>query len=144
ARDSGATGVTHHFSETRPISTYLMAFAAGPWQGATSTKSGRTIHAYVRHSRAHEADVDSLLITSHRALQWMENYFGRSYPFEKFDFVLAPAFPFGGMEHPGAVFFNEDRFIFRERPTLPQRLNRMTTMLHEVSHQWFGDLVTMR
>ena len=58
--------------------------------------------------------------------------------------MLAPAFPFGGMEHPGVVMFNEDRFIFRERPTLPRRLGRFSTILHEVAHQWFGDLVTMR
>ena len=74
----------------------------------------------------------------------MEQYFGRPYPFEKFDLMLAPAFPFGGMEHPGVVMFNEDRFIFRERPTLPRRLGRFSTILHEVAHQWFGDLVTMR
>ena len=58
--------------------------------------------------------------------------------------MLAPAFPFGGMEHPGAVFYSEDGFIFRERPTLPRRLGRLSTILHEVAHQWFGDLVTMR
>src|SRR5689334_17091939 len=48
------------------------------------------------------------------------------------------------MEHPGAIFYNEDRFIFRERPTLTQRLGRTATIYHEVAHQWFGDLVTMR
>ena len=127
-----------------PISTYLIAFAAGPWHRASSTDHGRTITTYVRTSRAAEADLDTLLALNQRALDWMERYFGRPYPFEKFDFVLAPAFPFGGMEHPGAVFYNEDRFIFRERPTLPQRLNRFSTILHEVAHQWFGDLVTMR
>jgi len=127
-----------------PISTYLIAFAAGPWHHTSSTHNGRTITAYVRASRAAEADLDTLLALNQRALDWMERYFGRPYPFEKFEFVLAPAFPFGGMEHPGAVFYNEDRFIFRERPTLPQRLNRFSTILHEVAHQWFGDLVTMR
>jgi aminopeptidase N len=98
----------------------------------------------VRASRAAEADLDSLLSLNQRALDWMEHYFGRPYPFEKFDFVLAPAFPFGGMEHPGAVFYSEDGFIFRERPTLPRRLARFSTILHEAAHQWFGDLVTMR
>ena len=100
--------------------------------------------AYVRRSRAHEADLDTLLALNHQALDWMERYFGRPYPFEKYDFVVAPAFPFGGMEHPGAVFYSEDRFIFRERPTLPRRLARFSTILHEAAHQWFGDLVTMR
>ena len=155
--DTAGANVTTQFSEIRmcprgrelqaqpaPISTYLIAFAAGPWHHATSTRHGRTITAYVRRSRAAEADLDTLLALNQQALDWMERYFGRPFPFEKFDFVLAPAFPFGGMEHPGAVFYNEDRFIFRERPTLPQQLNRFSTILHEVAHQWFGDLVTMR
>jgi aminopeptidase N len=146
--DDDTGGTTHLFNETRPISTYLIAFAAGPWATASASDSGesgaRTITAYVRRSRAREADLDTLLRANLRALRWMEGYFGRAYPFEKFAFVLAPAFPFGGMEHPGATFYNEDRFIFRERPTLPQRLGRNSAILHEVAHQWFGDLVTMR
>src|SRR5205814_1908847 len=135
--DTSGAGIAHHFTETRPISTYLVAFAAGPWHRASLTTGGRTIGAYVRRSRAREADLDTLLAGAARALGWMEGYFQRPYPFEKFDFVLAPAFPFGGMEHPGAVFFNEDRFIFRERPTLPQRLGRTSTILHEIAHMWF-------
>lgn len=136
--------ITHHFRETRPISTYLIAFAAGPWTRASSTVNGRTVNVYVRKSRAKEADLDTLLALNQRALAWMERYFDRPYPFEKFDFLLAPAFPFGGMEHPGVVMYNENSFIFRERPTLPRRLGRFSTILHEVAHQWFGDLVTMR
>jgi aminopeptidase N len=142
--DTTGDRITTRFAETRPISTYLIAFAAGPWRRVSSTRDGRTITAYVRRSRAGEADLDTLLALNHRALGWMERWFGRPYPFEKFDFVLAPAFPFGGMEHPGAVFYSEDAFIFRERPTLPHRLGRYSTILHEVAHQWFGDLVTMR
>jgi aminopeptidase N len=142
--DTTAGAIVHRFAETRPISTYLIAFAAGPWARASSTVNGRTLHAYVRGSRAREADLDSVLALNHRALQWMEQYFARPLPFDKFDFVLAPAFPFGGMEHPGAVFYNEDRFIFRERPTLPRRLGRFSTILHETTHMWFGDLVTMQ
>ncbi|HEY2849920.1 MAG TPA: M1 family aminopeptidase [Gemmatimonadaceae bacterium] len=142
--DTTAGTITRHFTETRPLSTYLIAFAAGPWQRTTSVANGRAISVYIRKSRAKEADADTLLALTHRAIGWMEQYFGRPYPFEKFDLLLAPAFPFGGMEHPGVVMFNEDRFIFRERPTLPRRLGRFSTILHEVAHQWFGDLVTMR
>ena len=142
--DSSADRITRHFTETRPLSTYLIAFAAGPWQRTTSVVKGRSISLFIRRSRAKEADADTLLALTHRAIGWMEQYFGRPYPFEKFDLMLAPAFPFGGMEHPGVVMFNEDRFIFRERPTLPRRLARFSTILHEVAHQWFGDLVTMR
>lgn len=136
--------VTDHFTATKPLSTYLIAFAAGPWVSVASTAHGRTVHLFVRRSRAREADADTMLALQQRALDWMERYFGRPFPFEKFDMLLAPAFPFGGMEHPGVVMYNEDRFIFRERPTLPRRLGRFSTILHETAHQWFGDLVTMR
>ncbi len=142
--DTSADRIARHFIETRPLSTYLLAFSAGPWQRTTSVVNGRSISVYIRKSRAKEADADTLLALTHRAIGWMEQYFGRPYPFEKFDLMLAPAFPFGGMEHPGVVMFNEDRFIFRERPTLTRKLGRFSTILHEVAHQWFGDLVTMR
>ena len=142
--DTAGGAVRHRFAETQPLSTYQIAFAAGPWHVAMATAGGRTIGAWVRRSRAQEADLDTLLAINLRALAWMERYFARAYPFDKFAFLLAPAFPFGGMEHPGAIFYNEDRFIFRERPTLPQRLGRTSTILHEVAHMWFGDLVTMK
>ena len=58
--------------------------------------------------------------------------------------MLSPAFPFGGMEHPGVTMFNEESFIYREPPTLSQRLGRRATIYHEVAHQWFGDDVTMQ
>jgi len=136
--------IEHEFAETEPISTYLIAFAAGPWATVTSPASKRTITMYVRKSRVAEAEADSIILANDVAARWLEGYFARPFPFKKLDVVLAPAFPFGGMEHPGAIFYNEDRFIFRERPTLPQRLGRTATIYHEVAHQWFGDLVTMR
>jgi aminopeptidase N len=141
---SPASSVTHRFVETEPISTYLIAFAAGPWATVTSKSSERPITMYVRASRAAEAEADSIILANDVAARWLERYFARPYPFRKLDLVLAPAFPFGGMEHPGAIFYSEDRFIFRERPTLTQRLGRTATIYHEVAHQWFGDLVTMR
>lgn len=142
--DTSGDRVTAHFAETRPLPTYLLAFAAGPWHQTASVEHGRVVNLYLRRSRAKEADTDTLLALQHRSLRWMERYFGRPYPFEKFALLLAPAFPFGGMEHPGLVMYHEDRFIFRERPTLPRRLGRYSTILHESAHQWFGDLVTMR
>ncbi|MDQ6612814.1 MAG: ERAP1-like C-terminal domain-containing protein [Gemmatimonadota bacterium] len=142
--DTVGNMLLHAFNETKPLSTYLIAFAAGPWATASSTVDGRKMSVYVRKSRMKEADVDTMLMLNQRAVSWMEQYFDFPYPFEKIDFVLAPAFPFGGMEHPGAIFYNENSFIFRERPTLARRLGRNSTVLHEVAHQWFGDLVTMR
>ena len=142
ASRSGIT--THRFAESDPISTYLIAFAAGPWATRSAVTDGRPISMWVRASRAKEAEADTLIATNARAIAWLETYTARPFPFRKFDFLLAPAFPFGGMEHPGAVFYNEESFIFREPPTRNQLLGREATIYHEVSHQWFGDLVTMK
>lgn len=142
--DSTSRGTNHVFAETAPISTYLIAFAAGPWATVTRTDVGRPVTLYVRQSRAREVDADTLIAENARALGWLESYFAYRYPFGKLDLVLAPAFPFSGMEHPGAIFYSEERFIFREPPTLPQRLGRTATIYHEIAHQWFGDLVTMK
>lgn len=140
-----AGGTRWRFAETEPISTYLAAFAAGPWTRWTSAPTGeRPISLYARASRRAEVDADAQIATNRAAVRWLADWFGIPFPFAKLDLVLAPAFPFGGMEHVGAVFYNEDRFIFREPPTLPQRVGRDATIYHEISHQWFGDDVTMR
>jgi aminopeptidase N len=150
ADDSSAARRIVRFVETPPLSTYLVAFAAGPWAVATRTASIRPgepaipVSLWVRQSRAAEAEVDTLLVMNARALAWLGDWFGVPYPFGKYDALLAPAFPFGGMEHPGAVFYNEQSFIYRERPTRTQLLGRQATTYHEVAHQWFGDYVTMR
>ena len=149
-QDTTAETITHRFAETPPLSTYLIAFAAGPWAVRTRDEAiveGRTpttLSLYVRQSRVAEAEADTLLAMNARALRWLGSYFGVPYAFGKYDALLAPAFPFGGMEHPGAVFYNEDSFIYREPPTTAQLLGRQATTFHEVAHQWFGDYVTMR
>ena len=148
--DSASTTVTHRFATTQRISTYLIAFAAGPWASvtrtvATSTKAAPVpVSLWMRQSRLAEAESDTLIAMNARALRWLGDWFGIPYAFDKYDALLAPAFPFGGMEHPGAVFYNEESFIFRERPTMSQLLGRQATTFHEVAHQWFGDYLTMR
>ena len=136
-------GVVTTFRETEPISTYLIAFAAGPWEEVQAKGSRKPISLFVRKSRLADVDADSIILANDRAATWLEDYFQTRFPFQKLDVVLAPAFPFGGMEHPGAIFYSEERFVFRERPTLPQKLGRTATIYHEIAHQWFGDLVTM-
>ena len=70
-------------------------------------------------------EADSLIAQQPRALAWLERYFAVPFPFAKYDMVLAPAFPFGGMEHPGAIFYNEDSLrLPRARPRWAQRLSR--------------------
>ena len=145
ARESAGAATRWRFAQTGPISTYLAAFAAGPWTTWTSEPEGeQPISLYARTSRHTEVDADAQIATNRAAVKWLAQWFGIPFPFAKLDLLLAPAFPFGGMEHVGAVFYSEDRFVFREPPTLPQRLGRDQTIYHEISHQWFGDLVTMR
>jgi aminopeptidase N len=149
------------FAETRPISTYTAAFAAGPWTilpartARSSPPVGTALNGdsmdvaggmtlWTRRARATEVDADTLLQLNRDALGWLERYFGMAYPFAKLDLLLAPAFPFSGMEHVGAIFYNESTFIFREPPTPSRRLARAATIYHEVAHQWFGNYVTMQ
>ena len=140
--DSSGALSTYRFRETDPLPTYLFAFAAGPW--ARFADARHTTPLWVRASRASEIEVDSLQNQVASALSSLERYFGVKYPFQQFQYMLSPAFPFGGMEHPGVTMFNEESFIYREPPTLNQRLGRRATIYHEVAHHWFGDDVTMR
>jgi aminopeptidase N len=140
--DSAGGVATYHFRQTDPLPTYLFAFAAGPWHEFTG--GPRHTNLWVRASRAREVEVDSLQDEVGSALGSLERYFDVPYPFQQFQYMLSPAFPFGGMEHPGVTMFNEESFIYREPPTLSQRLGRRATIYHEVAHQWFGDDVTMR
>jgi len=144
AEDGAGGAKVWRFAETEPISTYLAAFAAGPWTSWTPADStGVPMTLYGRASRRAEVDAEDQLRANREAIVWLERWFGVPFPFAKADLLLAPAFPFGGMEHVGAIFYNETSFVFREPPTLPQRLGRDATTFHEVAHQWFGDLVTM-
>ena len=79
-----------------------------------------------------------------RGLAWLADYFQQPFPFTKYDLVRIPGFPFGGMEYAGATFLNEDSVLFRTAPTASDRFRRDILTLHELTHQWFGDLVTMR
>jgi len=137
-----ASSTNFRFTESDPLPTYLFAFAAGAYSRFVG--GPRSTPLLVRASRAREVEVDSLQHEVGSALGSLERYFGIPYPFQQFQYMLSPAFPFGGMEHPGVTMFNEESFIYREPPTLNQRLGRRATIYHEVAHQWFGDFVTMR
>jgi aminopeptidase N len=134
------------FAETQPISTYLFTFAAGKFQIETAERNGRTFHMLHRETDAKkvERNRDAIFDLHARALDWMEDYTQIAYPFGKFDFVLLPSFQFGGMEHPGAIYYNAPGIMLDESATENQLLARASTISHETTHMWFGDLVTMR
>jgi len=140
----------HRFKETKPLSTYLFAFAAGPFQkliGPDISISGNRsvpLQAFVRKSKLGQLEAP-LLFKMHRdSVRWLGDYFAYPYPFEKLDMVLLPGFPYGGMEHAGAIFYRESSLVFEQTPTEGELSRRSTLIYHEVSHQWFGNLVTMK
>ncbi len=134
-----------HFSETRPISTYLFAFAAGPF-AAIRSKNPSEPTVYVRKSQLTRAEEEAPQVQqmAGRGIVYLSGYFAQPFPFPKYDLVLIPGFPFGGMEHAGETFLNEDGVLFRSTPTQSDYFRRNILVLHETCHQWFGDMVTMR
>ena len=134
-----------NFNETLPISTYLFAFAAGPWQSLPGHAPGEPV-VFVRKSQLARAQTEAPQVQqmAARGIAYLSSYFAQPFPFPKYDLVLIPGFPFGGMEHAGATFLNEDGVLFRTAPTASDYFRRNTLVLHETCHQWFGDLVTMR
>ena len=133
------------FTETDPISSYLFAFAAGEFQVEEAEWDGRRMAMYHRETDRErvERNVDAVFDLHASALAWLEDYTGIPFPFEKFDFVLVPAFQYGGMEHPGAIFYRADALFLDESATQNAHLGRASLIAHETAHQWFGDLVTM-
>jgi aminopeptidase N len=134
------------FDETQPISTYLFAFVAGKFQVETAERNGRVMHILHRETDAAKvaANREAIFDLHAKAIAWLEDYTGIKYPFSKFDCVLIPAFQFGGMEHPGAIYYNASSMMLDASATENQRLGRASTISHETSHMWFGDLVTMK
>ncbi|MDP9170884.1 MAG: M1 family aminopeptidase [Acidobacteriota bacterium] len=145
---STGTGV-FRFAETKPISTYLFAFAAGPFAELpepAETHSAVPLRLFVPKSQVARARQEWPEVARYttQGMTRMAAFFGQTYPFPKYDQVLIPGFPYGGMEHAGATFLREDSVIFRAAPSILDHQRRSALVLHELAHQWFGDLVTMR
>lgn len=144
-------GVLWRFAPSKPLPTYLMAFACGPFlqleaaqpdvPGVTSREPMRLL---LRESQQRFLERDRLVALHHDGLRWLQQHFGVPYPFDKLDLVLLPGFPYGGMEHAGAIFYREQALVFDHPPTAAELVRRSTLIYHELSHQWFGNLVTMR
>jgi aminopeptidase N len=145
-KTSGDGRTRLRFAETPPISTYLFAFAAGKFNVEVAERNGRTFRMFHRETDSAKVarNRDAIFDLHARALAWLEDYTGIRYPFGKFDFLLVPAFQFGGMEHPGAIFYNASGLLLDETATQDQQLGRASVIAHETSHMWFGDLVTMK
>src|SRR2546422_1892875 len=155
------------FAATPPISTYLFAFAAGPFAevqvpasplsspagrktaraqqaakgrpGSPAREKAIETRLFVRKSQLARARTEApeVLRLNRESVRWFERYFDSRFPFPKYDLVLVPEFAYGGMEHAGATFLREEAVLFPSTPNETDVLARAQLLFHETSHQWF-------
>ncbi|MDR7186108.1 aminopeptidase N [Microbacterium trichothecenolyticum] len=147
AREDVAGGVRVAFAETLPLSSYITAVAAGPYHRVDgewrSDDRAVPLGVLCRASLAPHLDADEILDITRRGLEFFEHAFAYPYPWGKYDQIFVPEYNLGAMENPGLVTFTES-YVFRGASTAAQHEGRANTILHEMAHMWFGDLVTMR
>jgi aminopeptidase N len=131
------------FPPTPVMSTYITHVSAGPWHIVRSEHDGIQLGIFCRQSLARYLDPEEIFEVTRQGFDFFHEAFGIRYPFGKYDQLFVPEFKEGAMENAGAVTFLED-YVFRSRVTDFSREARGETILHEMAHMWFGDLVTMR
>jgi len=143
---SGLGNATWRFPPTERISSYITALVAGPYRRVDGEyrDGDRVIPLGVlcRASLAEFLDVDVILEETRQGFEFFERIFDLPYPFEKYDQIFVPEFNAGAMENAGCVTHTED-YVFRSRVPEASYERRAVTILHEMAHMWFGDLVTM-
>ncbi|MEV5445405.1 aminopeptidase N [Streptomyces sp. NPDC052644] len=135
------------FEPTPRISTYITALIAGPYHAVYSTYEGPggqvvPLGVYCRPSLAEFLDADAIFEVTRQGFDWFQEKFDYAYPFAKYDQLFVPEFNAGAMENAGAVTIR-DQYVFRSKVTDAAYEVRAETILHELAHMWFGDLVTM-
>nr|WP_282548628.1 aminopeptidase N [Streptomyces rochei] len=139
------------FAETKPISTYITCVVAGPYHYVTDsyervledgTRLEIPLGAMCRKGLAPHFDADDVFLITKQGLDFFHDRFDFPYPFGKYDQAFVPEYNLGAMENPGMVTFREE-YIFRGKVTRASYEGRANTVLHEMAHMWFGDLVTM-
>jgi len=144
----GAARSVWEFSPTPRLSSYVTALIAGPYQSVRSdvtSSDGRVVPlgVFARKSLMQYLDADNIFELTRQGFEFFEAQFGCPYPFEKYDQLFVPEFNAGAMENAGAVTILEG-YVFRGKVPEAQVERRAITVLHELAHMWFGDLVTMR
>ena len=140
-------GKTWSFAPTQPIPSYITAVCAGPYHVERSEYSGShgtvPLAVYCRQSLVEHLDADEIFDITRRGFAFFEELFDYPYPFGAYDQLFVPEFNAGAMENAGCVTYR-DEYLFRSRVTDAAYERRAETILHEMAHMWFGDLVTMR
>jgi len=131
------------FPTTPLISTYITAIVTGHYAYWRDQHGDIPLGLYCRQSLAEYLDTPEIFEVTKQGLDFFAQRFGHSYPFGKYDQLFVPEFSAGAMENAACVTHSE-RMVFRSRVTEASRLSRAETILHEMAHMWFGDLVTMR
>jgi aminopeptidase N len=132
----------HQFEESPLMSTYLFAIVAGPYQEWRDSYNNEIpLGLYARKSLAKHLEYEEIFEITKAGLKFYSSFFDFPYPFKKYDQVFAPEFNQGAMENIGLVTYRED-YVFKDPPTTAQRAYRADTILHEMAHMWFGNLVT--
>lgn len=125
------------------FSTYVFSVHAGPYAVWKADAEGIPLRLFARQSLRSYVDSKEWFEITRQGLGFYSENFGYPYPYSKYDQVLVPEFNEGAMENVAAVTLSED-FVFRSRVTEDRKEERANTILHEMAHQWFGDLVTLR
>ncbi|HEV7193087.1 MAG TPA: aminopeptidase N, partial [Jatrophihabitantaceae bacterium] len=131
------------FATTARISPYITALVAGPYHVVRTSHDGIDLGLWCRKTLAKHLDADELFLITTQGFDWYHANFGTRYAFDKYDQLFVPEFNAGAMENAGCVTFRED-YVFRSKVTDARYERRAETILHEMAHMWFGDLVTMR
>ena len=131
------------FATTPRLSPYVTALVAGPYHKVTDRHDGIDLGVYCRASLAEHLDADDILLITKQGFDWYHRAFDYRYPFDKYDQLFVPEFNAGAMENAACVTFLDD-YVFRSKVTDSSYERRSETILHEMAHMWFGDLVTMR
>jgi aminopeptidase N len=131
------------FATTPRISPYITALVAGPYHVVRSSHDGIDLGLWCRKTLAKHLDADELFKITGQGFDWYHANFGVRYAFDKYDQLFVPEFNAGAMENAACVTFRED-YVFRSKVTDARYERRGETLLHEMAHMWFGDLVTMR
>jgi aminopeptidase N len=146
ASDTNGDATTHTFATTPRMSTYLVALIGGPyarWDSVYRDEHGEIpLGLFCRNSLAEFMDAERLFTETKQGFGFYHKNFGVPYAFGKYDQLFVPEFNAGAMENAGAVTFLED-YVFRSKVTRASYERRAETVLHEMAHMWFGDLVTM-
>jgi len=133
----------HEFICTDKISSYLYALCAGPYVKITCPyESEVPLNIYLRESLKGNGKLNEFFQATIAGMKFYKNYFGIGYPFRKYDQIFCPEYNMGAMENVGLVTYNE-YYCFKDPPTKRMMAGFINTVLHELAHMWFGNLVTM-